>query len=275
MKNLFFTTALILGSLMISCDTTQADEDLDLTQKKEEREITAKEMCNEKNPYDEQGVIHNELLDFYIAHTEDVKDINPDRWIAITKEFYESKKMDFNTVDIGTFKEAIYIFEEANMYGDNLILNLCEYVPFLCNIGTPGPYNPSPTWPDPFFNSEGNDDENLTDTERALNYLQSIKTEENKILENSELNDEERIALLNYTAVARYSAGYWHNVMRVQKSKSDWYEFAEQSVAAIGPCYLCDVVRVDAVATAVGSALLNDTTGAILGAYASAVFMLY
>ncbi|RAV30541.1 hypothetical protein [Sinomicrobium soli] len=275
MKKSFLKTALITCTVltgMISCDNVE--EDL-IPEQEEEREITAQEMRNEKNPYDKQGILHNELLDYYIEHTDDVKDITPDRWIVITKAFYDSKKMDFEAVNIENYKENLHLYEKAAMNSSDLSFDLCKYVPILCDGGSTGPYDPTPAFPGPFFSDDGNADNDSTHTNRVVEYLRAVRAEEDKILANTKLSDEERIALLNYTAVARHSAGYWHNVMHVQKSKNNWYGYAIQSEAAARPCLACDAIYADALGTAVGTVLMNDTAGAILGAYASAISILY
>ena len=70
--------------------------------------------------------------------------------------------------------------------------------------------------------------------------------------------------MLVQLSVARHSAGYWHNVVNIQKEKSPYYNDWINVDAQLADCKLCDVVGADAVGGLVGS--LGGPAGAAGGA---------
>src|SRR5690606_6884890 len=114
--------------------------------------------------------------------------------------------------------------------------NFCRWFPGICDI-----FTPSPTFPYGLPLPMLSKDNGGTSTDRTLKFIEAVKEIENKILNDKTLSEEQQKALLNQQAIARYSAGYWHNVNAIQKDKSGYYD-AFQNVEAAKVCHTCDVV---------------------------------
>ncbi len=265
MKNIlkFALIALFGGFLLASCQ-----KEKDNTPKKTEKAITLQQMENPDNPYDKQGKLHNEMLD-YVAKTTDIssaKELTSEDMIGVVKKFYDVKKMDFSSRQMKGYEELFSIYAELG-YGNGTAMldsKLCEWFPALCNAG-PGPYLPAPDMPLFLLDS----DDGGTSTGRTLNFIDSVKVIESKILANKDLSDKQRRAFLCRSSVARFSAGYWHNVLTIQKENSPYYE----SIQALeGPCVTCDVLGGDAAGAAVGALVggVGAGPGAAIGSLAVA-----
>ncbi len=242
MKNLFNLTlsAVIALTLITSCKKETATSD-----PKAEKEITSAQMKNSSNPYDKEGELHNKFLDYFITKADLKKDINRDKIFVIYEGFHNENKMVFGDVQIREFGIFMDSFSQLNIGGPYKNLNLCKQYPALCNVTGTGPYNPLemliPT-------------DATTSTDRTLAYIKAIAEEEAKVLRNDKLEDEVKKDLLHYYTVARHSSAYWHNVAKIQKSKSGWHDsFTQGEVAAL--CHVCDVVGADAAGGAIGGGI--------------------
>lgn len=244
MKNLQHIILLALFSTLFlaSCDesglSTQPAES-------QEREISATEMAHQENPYDKQGAIHNEFLDYFITHRDTSEVINPEKMLAIYKGFYASKNMEFGDKQIAGYRELFHTYGEIASIGGPYTEFLCEEFPFICDILTPSPTIPLPV-------GLLDEDNGGTSTERTLQFIKAVKTNENKISSDKDLTEEQKKVLLTQHAVARYSAGYWHNVWAIQKDESGYYG-PFQEIEAAQVCGTCDVVGADAAGAAVGA----------------------
>lgn len=265
MKNLLkFALIVLFGSIVL----TSCHKEKDDTPQKVEKTVTLKQMENPDNPYDKQGRLHNELLD-YTAATIDIssaKELISEDMIDLVKKFYAAKKMDFSSQQMKGYEELFSIYAELGYgdgYGSGTIRSrLCERYPFLC---TTGPYAPVPDIPIFLLDGENGG----TSTGRTLKFIDSVKTIESRILANKDLSDKQRRAFLCRSSVARFSAGYWHNVLKIQKENSTYYE----SIQALdGPCITCDVLGGDAAGAAVGALVggVGAGPGAAIGSLAVA-----
>ncbi len=253
MKNSFNLTLITVVALFLitSCDKKETQQ----MKPKAEKEITAEQMKNSSNPYDKEGELHNRFLDYFIAKTDVKNEMNRDKVYVIYEGFHKENKLEFGDKESSGFGDLMDAYSELSIGGPYIDLDICKQFPALCNITGTGPYNPLEI----LIPSDG-----TTSTERTLTYIKQIAGEEAKVLRNEELEDDQKKALLNYYAVARYSSAYWHNVANIQKSKSGWYDsFSQGDVAAL--CHTCDVVGADAAGAAVG-ALVGGPIGAGVGA---------
>ncbi len=247
MKTLQNLMSVLLISALSFTSCNKA-EDVELIQKVEV-EVTTKQMQNEKNPHDQEGALHNSYLDFFAKKMDGKKEMNQDKLLKLYSEFYASQKMDFGDEQINGYKK---LFEAYDMMAIGrplpvLPTNLCRWFPAICDL-----FSPSPTFPFGLPTGLLNEDNGGTSTERTLKFIEQIKANETKLLADKSLTEEKREALLSQHAVARYSAGYWHNVNAIQKSKSPYFEtFQEADVQAL--CHTCDVVGADAAGAAVGA----------------------
>ncbi|WP_196937443.1 hypothetical protein [Sphingobacterium pedocola] len=240
---------LILIALLSTFTLTSCQKDEIPGSKVEEREISTKQMQNGKNPYDEQGVLHNAFLDHFIAKADGKKEMNPDKMLSIYASFYAANKMEFGDEQIAGYQKLF------NAYGELKIgrpvppfpLNFCRLFPAICDILTPSPTFPF-ALPTGLLNGQNGD----SSTERTLKFIEAVKMTEANILADKELSEDHKKVLLNQHAIARYSAGYWHNVSAIQKGKSGYYDdFQDADIAAL--CHVCDVVGADAAGAAVGA----------------------
>ncbi len=239
-------------TVVVSCD--QEDDNTPLPIEKKEREIKVSEMRYEKNPYDDQGMLHNEFLDFFITRVDlSSKEMNREKLFSLIEEFHSVKKIDFEASDIEIYHKVFDFYAEAKIHypGSESISRLCKYfdIPILCDIIK---------WPFPTLLTLDDVEEGEA-TDRILKYIEEIKAAEAKILEDTRMDEIEKYALLNYATVARHSAAYWHNEMHVLKSQSNWSN-ADESLAA-EYCWKC--VGKSDVEGAIG--------GAITGAFAGGV----
>ncbi|RAV30542.1 hypothetical protein DN748_03330 [Sinomicrobium soli] len=233
---------------MISCD--QEDDTMPIPKK--EREISAKEMRNEKNPYDNQGVLHNEFLDYFITHIDlNTKEVNREKLMTLVEDFHKTKKMDFGASEIEVYNEVFDLYGKVEIHLPGPLDRLCKYIPMICDILKP--QGPILAFPDLDDNQEG------TATDQVLDFIENIKVAEQKILADTQMEEIEKYALLNYTTVARHSAAYWHNEMHVQKSQSNWYNAETDMVAAY--CWKC--VGKSDVEGAIGGAISGALAGGV------------
>lgn len=246
MKNLLNTIAIALIALFMftSCDKTD-----EMPVEQQEREISNAQMQNSKNPYDKEGELHNAFLDYFIAKADGRKEMNREKMLVIYTDFYTAQKMEFGEEQIAGYQQLFDIYAEMNEGERHWSFppQLCRWFPALCFVLTP-----SPTFPHLLpvgLLEEGN---GATSTERTLKFIDAVKENEANILADKELSEEQRKALLNQHAIARYSSGYWHNVSAIQQGKSGYYE-AFQEADAAKVCHTCDVVGADAAGAAVGA----------------------
>lgn len=253
MKNLFNLTLITLF-LITSCDKKEAQQ----IKPKTEKEITAEQMKNSNNPYDKEGELHNKFLDYFIAKADGEKEMNRDKLFVIYEGFHNENKLEFGDEGNRGFSSLMDAFSELGIGGPYLELDICKKYPAICNITGTGPYNPveilAPT-------------DGTTSTERTLSYIKEIAGEEAKILRDEKVEDEQKKALLNYYAVARHSAAYWHNVINVQKSKSAWYDSFSQGEADVAAI---DIIVADAVGAGIGVAVAGVGVGPGAGIASSA-----
>lgn len=222
-------STIVALALITSC---KKEEGIKIAAEKEV-EISTKKMANDKNPYDNSGALHNEYLDFFIKRINTSEEINLDKTLLLTEEFYREKKMDFGSEAKERYTTMFDTYAESQEIGRPIIGWLCKLFPELCEYLKPVLFSIL----DP---SHGG-----TSTDRTLKFIEAIKAQEEIVMNTEQLEREDVEILLNYYAVARYSAGYWHNVAYVQKEKSAWHgPFTEAQVEA--RCHTCDVVKGDA-----------------------------
>lgn len=246
MKNLLNTIAVALIALFMftSCDKTD-----EMPVEQQEREISNAQMQNSKNPYDKEGELHNAFLDYFIAKADGRKEMNREKMLKIYADFYASQKMEFGEEQIAGYEELFDAYSEMNIGvpSPNFPPQFCRWFPVICDILTP-----SPTFPYLLPLGLLNENNGGTSTDRALKFIDVVKENEVKIMASKELSEEQKKALLNQHAIARYSAGYWHNVSAIQQNNSGYYD-AFQEADAAKVCHTCDVVGADAAGAAVGA----------------------
>src|SRR5699024_5803058 len=203
------------------------------------KKVTFDQMENPDNPYDEQGKIHNEFLD-YTAEAIDIsstKEMTSKETLDLVKRFYASKQMDFDARQMKAYEELFNNYAESGIGNDGGVSALksrwCEYFHGLCDVLR--------TCLPTILLSKTNGG---TSTGRTLKFIDSVKQVERKILSDKNYTDKERKGLLSLTSVARFSAGYWHNVDKFEKGNSPYYK-SIQALAA-SDCPTCDVVMGDA-----------------------------
>lgn len=246
-----FATAAIFGGIIL----TSCHKDKNDIPQKVEKKITLNQMQNPDNPYDEQGKIHNEFLD-YAAKAIDIgstKEMTSKTTLDLVKRFYTLKQMNLGARQMKAYEELFRNYAESGIGNDGGVSALksqwCEYFPGLCDILR--------TCLPTILLSKTNGG---TSTGRTLKFIDSVKQVERKIFLDKGYTDKERKALLSLASVARFSAGYWHNVAKIKKENSPYYKSIQ--VLALSDCPACDVVMGDAVGAAVGSAIPAVGTGA-------------
>lgn len=269
-KNIFKVTLVALcGMLMfISCD------DINSSTEKEppaEKAITAQQMQNDKNPFDNEGVMHNKFLDYIGKEMADDTTRSIDRLNMIIERFYTQNNMEFTREDMQMYSTVFDVFKELNIGGPvqeypfvELAESLCSQYPEVCDLLSPtGPYNPYEAPSDIL-----QENEETTSTERTLKFIDSTKEIETKLMRDKTLEDLQKNAILAKLSVARHSAGYWHNASYIQKGDNPYFEdwLDVQKLA----CGTCDVIQTDAAGAAIGG-LFGGLPGAgIVGGVASA-----
>jgi len=240
---------LIVIALFTTMSLTSCQKEEVLIPTKEEKEISNTQMKNAKNPYDDQGSLHNDFLDHFIAASDGKKEINPEKMLSIYKSFYAKNKMEFGEEQSASYRKIFEVYGEMKIGRPvpTLPLNLCRLFPAICDILTP-----SPTFPFGLPVTILGDKNTSTSTERTLKFIEAVKALEAKVIADKGLSADHKKALLHQQAIARYSAGYWHNVQHIQQSQSGYYtDFQAGDVAAL--CHVCDVVGADAAGAAVGA----------------------
>lgn len=240
--------------LMTSCDKEEAK-----IIPEQEKEISNKEMAYEKNPYDKGGAIHNDFLNYFIKNIKSSEELNADELFNHVKTYLEKNKMEFGEKEQANFSEAMKGYSDLQIGTAPIYINLCKYFPFICDILNPSPFNPQMI---SVNNSNGG-----TSTSQTLNFIASIKKEEDKVIADRKMSDEDKRILLSYYSVARHSAGYWHNVNSIKKESSLW----SKHVNTPRPAALKDVVAADAAGTAIGTFIGGPGLGNVLGGIASAL----
>lgn len=256
-----FAAAAILGGIIL----TSCHKDKNDIPQNVEKKITLNQMENPDNPYDEQGKIHNEFLD-YAAEAIDIgstKEMTSKATLDLVKRFYTSQQMDFDARQMKAYEELFRNYAESGIGNDGGVIALksrwCEYFPGLCDV--------LKTCLPTFLLSKTNGG---TPTGRTLKFIDSVKQVERKILLDKDYTDKERKTLLTLTSVARFSAGYWHNVTKIEKGNSPYYKSIQ--APALSDCPTCDIVMGDAVGAAVGTIIpaVGTGTGAAIGSLAVA-----
>lgn len=238
MKNLIKTTiaALLVFTMTTSCKKDK-EEDFSI-----ERQISAKEMSNESNKYDNIGQKHNAYLDAF-AKSDGKTDV--ESLIKVSTEFFKDDKNEETAATIRASSE-IYAQVQAEVQsigGPYRPIDLCKRFPSLCNIFNPfpGPYNPF----DILNSSNGG-----TSTDRTLKFIAELKATEAKIMA-TDVKESEKAAVLAYYATARHSAAYWHNNL-IASNKSPWYN---ANLAAQFAKYPKDIIGADADGATIGGIL--------------------
>lgn len=192
--------------------------------------------------YHNSGVLRNEYLDFFIKNANITKEMNLDKTLLLTEEFYREKKMNFGGEERERYITMFETYAEAQKIGNPVIELLCKRFPRLCE------------YLKPFLFSILDPSHGGTSTERTLKFIEAVKEQEEKVMNTEQLKREDVEILLYYYAVARYSAGYWHNAIYVQKEKSAWYDpFTEAQAEA--RCHTCDVIKGDADGSTVAGSI--------------------
>lgn len=258
MKNLLkITLTAAVGLLLMS--SCKKEEAITLTET--EKEITATEMANPENPYDNEGKIHNRFLEYFITNVGDANKIDQDRLNMIYEGFATANKMQYGQDETGHFNELVGMYVKLKAGKPDFIENASKQYPDWRELlNSTGPYNPNQ------IASPRDPASGLPTGKRMRMYIQDVKNEETNILKNKELNDEQKAVYLKYFSVARHSAGYWNNVINIEKEKSPYYKSimdAQNQPAAL--CATCDIIGADASGAVVG-AIFGGPVGAGVGA---------
>lgn len=264
-KNIINTSIYaILGLLfMISCDSINGTKDDDSTDTVK-TEITAEQIENPDNPYDDTGETHNDFLDFFIEQAESNKNKGMDtrQVVRIVENFYAANDARFTDEEYKAYSNLI---DTMNSIGikpgwPNISAEICKYIPTLCDGGSTGPYNPAPS-----FDALNNDD-GVSSTDAVLKHIEQSIASEERLMANED--DKEKEVKLSEFSVARYSAAYWHNTL-VQGKENDkgYYDSLVEAQEICGDC----IVRADAMGVLVGlntPGLTPHVTSAIFSIYA-------
>lgn len=234
----FFMVAILSIFTFMACDK----EEVKLPNP--ERLITKAEVQNSDNKFDYIGQYHNDYLDAFIkvVDTEFKDGVNRRNLSVFTRTFYASKNVEYNGEQVA---EIFDMFKKMQANGVELSAafdNPCDYIPVLC--GTTGPFLPSLN-----FVESGNN------TERFLDYIERSKRFESQVLSSDKYTDEQKNAIMMYTAIGRYSHQYWHN-QSVLGENGDWDDYLDTDSDGDGilePAYACDVCKDDIAGAAVGA----------------------
>jgi hypothetical protein len=225
-----------------------------------EKAITTLQMSNPANPFDAEGVAHNDFLDFFIANADlSQSEWDRDDWFAILESYHASKGQIFTTEFQDYYDQFINVYKEADAIPClNWPQDICLCLPWLCDwIITGLPLLPL-TLPNP---SSG-----VTEYERNLAFIDEVKFLEAQVLEDDSLSMATRDTYLKYYCVARYSAGYWHNVINVEQELNPWFEYLDLNSGR--ESVLNDILQADAAGALIGG-LLGGPPGAIAGSAAA------
>lgn len=265
--NKFFSitlTALFGILLLISCDSVNNDNKKD---QPEEREILASQIENPDNPFDKEGAIHNDFLDYFGQATAEDTVLDQESILKVIREYYAQNEQEFGEEETAAFARLFEGYGELGIAGPIFPRPsdiFCRWFPQLCDI-----FNPSgPFIPFALKTGSLNPENGSTSTERTLQFAKEVKELETKLLESEEIDGNAKEALLAQYAIARYSAMYWHNVSTQQVKGGYTEEFAEAQAAAT--CHTCDVVTADAAGAALGSIIPGIGTGVGAGVASAA-----
>lgn len=246
-----FKSGLAILSCFIAFTACKKEEDRQVNQV--EQEISAAQMQNKNNSYDQIGILHNKFLDYFSQNVPAEGNVNFDAFLNIYTKFAADNQIDFDDTQRRTLNSSYGTFLEMlgpNNDISNINPEMCKRFPALCNITGTGPYNPNGL----LDKSSGG-----TSYERTLKYIDAIRDIEKKVIASKDITEDDRNAILAYYTVARHSAAYWHNVENAYREKSYWYNTEANSEAnALRPCQQCTIVNA-------------DVTGAIVGAVAGPV----
>lgn len=265
LRKIFSLTFIALFSvvLLASCADINSETNTD---EPKEREITAQQMRNSESPYDEEGAMHNKFLDYFVEATAEDTAITQQRATIVIENFYADNDMEFTGEHSQGYSQLFEAYTELGLGLPGPIFptptdELCRWFPVLCDIFNPtGPFIPFALQTDILNEENGG-----TSTERTLNFIETTKKQEARVMASTELEDEHKNALLAQYAVARYSAAYWHNAEFIQQEKNGYYDSIIEADAVAQACNTCDVVGADAGGAAVG-ALIGGPVGAGIGA---------
>lgn len=253
-----FSIAFVSIMLLFSCS------DDDKTDINPERVITNGETRNDQNNQDSFGQHHNDFLDFFIARDDFQDGVNRDYLLQVTSEFYALNDLTYNADLNNEIFKKLGDFDRDGISMDDILSNqvstICEYIPVLCDFGGPGPFLPYP-FPDFNFMSSGNN------TDKVLDFIERAKTLENEIINSDRFSEEQKMIILQYNAVARYSHQYWHN-QEVLGNESPWADYIEDDIIDLA----CNTCKADVRGAVIGAGFgavavgVGAGPGAITGA---------
>lgn len=262
----FTLTALFGILLLISCDSVNNDK----KDQPEEREITASQIENPDNPFDKEGAIHNDFLDYFGEATAADTALNQEQILEVIREYYARSEQEFGEEQAAAYARLFESYGELGIAGPIFPRPsdiFCRWFPQLCDI-----FNPSgPFIPFALKTGSMNPENGGTSTERTLKFAEEVKALEGKLLDSEEIDGSAKEALLAQYAIARYSAMYWHNVSTQQVKSVYTEEFVEAEAAAV--CHTCDVVTADAAGGALGSVIPGVGTGVGAGVASAAAIL--
>jgi hypothetical protein len=252
--NLKLQVLLLLIAALTSCT-----EELESIIDRSAKEITNTQMSNPKNPYDDEGRIHNQYLDYFGTRLSAIKEdgeLTSEEIKKVTTEFY--LKFLNEEKDSKDLDSVMRIFDKVGFGGQgksqNILPDICKYFPSLCEL-LEFPYPELPF--DLLIANGGSEVRWETAYEESLASIENLRAYEEKITGTSK-GDELR---LMYCAVARWSTGYWYNAQYFRDSNNAWSElFTDQIVH----CATCDIIAGDTGGAAIGS--LGGPIGAGIGA---------
>ncbi len=263
----FSCVAILLFTLATSCTK---DKNAPKPVAEANRSITAEQMANPQNPFDRQGVIHNEFLDFYIQNTDPGQKLTQKEAVSLFQKFSEENQLEGTQKNKEAFLVVYQGSQERIKIGGLFDDFLCKYFPALCRIiNHPGP---GPTFPGPIFLNGLDMSNKTTARKNVMSFIKQIKTTEGNIVNSKkgrQYSKADTIQLL-YCAIARYSSAYWYNAAYVQTENNPWIgTLPEAQLAEF--CWGC-IIEADATGAAVGYALGGPIAGPVISGELSGLF---
>lgn len=247
-----FSLGIFCGLLLfISCD------DINSSTEKEppvEQEITVQQMQNKNNPFDQQGVVHNEFLDYFGNQAAEDTAISERQLLSLLSQFYEKKGREFGDERNQFYLRFFDALQEMNIGGPvsefpNLATSICEQYPDICDVlNAKEEYQPYQVQIQLL-----NEDNEGSATEKVLKFIATTIEQETMLMRDKNIEDGVKNAILSQLSVARFSASYWHNMLYIQKDKNPLYKGWIDADSKLEYRQYGDVVRADAVGALVGS----------------------
>jgi len=211
--------------------------------------ISTSEPSNNKNPFDESGVIHNKILTTVLNNRSNLN--NMDEYINYAKStFYSDYNFNESETPILNNTEVKAIISDSEFDYGSVIKNSAhsantkEQLSILFNL---------------LISSTDDETLNYKDLKaKIINY-------ENNILENLTLSKDEKSIILQTTSIARYSSFFWYNQYQQYLNNSPtlgkrkWWKWLAVAVAdvagAAGGALAASPTVIGAIGAGIGGAV--------------------